>query len=126
MDTNGQCVQNITSPTPPSSSSTNQSTTSQTITLSGSTGNNNGLFQKIATLPPGIHTFSGNGTSYNDGGGGTNMVFFSTVNYPDGWTPAPEIFTEFAAYGGQTGECPESVFYQDTITRPTTVYAVKR
>ncbi len=69
---------------------------SKTLTLSGTSGNNNHLFEKIATLPPGEYTFSGSGTSYNDGGGGTNMVFFSekdiNLSNPDNIGLPPDGF----------------------------------
>ncbi len=87
---------------------------SKTITLSGTSGNNNGLFEKIATLPPGTYNFSGSGTSYNDGGGGTNMVFFSKKDIPNGWYPPAgwDEGIEFSKYGAATGACPEIVYYQ--------------
>jgi len=65
-------------------------------------------------LSPGEYSISGSGTSYNDGGGGTNMVFFSKKNIPDGWMPPAgwDDGIDFAKYGAATGQCPEVVYYQ--------------
>jgi hypothetical protein len=51
---------------------------SVSASLDFSTGNNTDALKKIATLEPGTYTVSGNGSTYNTGGGGSVVAFLST------------------------------------------------
>gem|GEM_PF-1080747 len=84
---------------------------SYTLPVSGDSGNNATIIKTLLVLQPGTYTFSGSGTTNNEGGGGLAGVFLSTNQYSTA-TPIP---TEVSQYSGVTsGTGSQYKFYYGT------------